>query len=291
MSEPAIEEFVASDNYRLQGRVWSPVEEPPRGTLVVLHGIQSHSGWYDYSCGQLCDAGYRVCFFDRRGSGLNQKERGHVAHWRRLVQDVVQLLTRIRYQQKQSQQQRPIFLQAMSWGGKLAVVVAAQRPDLIDGLALLYPGIKAKVKPTPFQKFQLTLAALLGIEQKRIEIPLNDPALFTGEAAYQDFIRTDSLALRHVTVSFLQANRALDRLVDEAAGQISCPTLCQLAGRDQIIDNAATEAYFQRIVADQKQLIHYPEARHTLEFEPNREQIVMDYVDWLADLSSSRPIS
>lgn len=291
MSEPAIEEFVASDNYLLQGRVWSPVEEPLRATLVVLHGIQSHSGWYDYSCGQLCDAGYRVCFFDRRGSGLNQNQRGHVVHWRRLVQDVVQLLTRIRYQQKLSQQPRPIILQAMSWGGKLAVIIAAQRPDLIDGLALLYPGIKAKVKPTPIQKFQLKLAAQLGIKQKRVEIPLNDPALFTGEAAYQDFIRTDSLALRDVTVSFLQANRALDRMVDEAVGQISCPTLFQLAGRDQIIDNAATEACFKRIAADQKQLIHYPEARHTLEFEPNREQIVMDYVDWLADLNSSRPIS
>ncbi|WP_339727885.1 alpha/beta fold hydrolase [uncultured Gimesia sp.] len=290
MGDPAIEEFVASDNYRLQGRVWTPEETQPRGTLVVLHGIQSHSGWYDYSCSQLCDAGFRVCFFDRRGSGLNQNERGHVSHWQRLVQDVVQLLTQIRYQQ-QSKQQRPIILQAMSWGGKLAVVVAALRPDLIDGLALLYPGIKAVVKPTGLQKFQLKLAKQLGVERKRVEIPLNDPALFTGEAAYQDFIRTDSLALRDVTVSFLQANRELDRLADSAAGQISCPTLCQLAGRDQIIDNAATEVYFQRIAADQKQLVQYPEARHTLEFEPNRDQIVADYVDWLADLNSSHPIS
>ncbi|MCA9018113.1 MAG: alpha/beta hydrolase, partial [Planctomycetaceae bacterium] len=137
----------------------------------------------------------------------------------------------------------------------------------------------------------LQLASHLGIEQKRIEIPLNDPALFTGETAYQEFIRTDPLALHDVTVSFLQANRALDQLSDWAAEQIHCPTLCQLAGRDQIIDNAATEAYFKRIAADQKQLIQYPEARHTLEFEPNREQMVADYADWLADLNSSLLIS
>lgn len=291
MGEPTNEEFVASDYYRLQGRVWSPVEEPPRGTLVLLHGIQSHSGWYHDSCSQLSDAGYRVCFFDRRGSGLNSEARGHASHWRRLVQDVVQLLTHLRYQQKQSKQKGPLVLQAMSWGAKLAVVVAALRPDLVDGLALLYPGIKAVVKPTGFQKFQLRLAAHLGIEQKRVAIPLSDPALFTGAAAYQEFIRTDSLALHDVTVSFLQANQELDRLADEAAEQIRCPTLCQLAGRDQIIDNAATEVYFKRIAADQKQLLRYPAARHTLEFEPNREQIVADYVDWLADLNSSPLIS
>ncbi len=291
MVDPLIQEFVASDNYRLQGRVWLPDVEQSRATLVVLHGIQSHSGWYEYSCGKLCAQGYRVCFYDRRGSGLNPQERGHTPHWQRLVQDVVQLLTHIRKQRQQSGQQSPVILQAMSWGAKLAAVVAAQRPDLIDGLALLYPGIKALVKPTGWQKIQLKLAQQLGVSKKQIAIPLNDPALFTGEKSGQVFINTDPLALREVTVSFLLANRELDRLADQAAEQIKCPTLCLLAGKDQIIDNPATEAYFHRIAADQKRLIQYPDARHTLEFEPNREQIVADYSGWLADLSSSGKIS
>tara|TARA_R110002095_G_scaffold153211_3_gene133179 strand:- start:1268 stop:2131 length:864 start_codon:yes stop_codon:yes gene_type:complete len=287
MAVPVIQEFVASDGYRLQGRVWLPDAVPSRGTLVVLHGIQSHSGWYEYSCGRLCDAGYEVCFYDRRGSGLNAIERGHAPHWQRLVQDVVQLLTEVGYRRQQAEQPGPVVLQAMSWGAKLAAVVAAERPDLIDGLALLYPGIKAVVKPTAFQKLQLKLAAQLGISSKRVPIPLNDPALFTGEKTGQDFIRADPLALHDVTVSFLLANRELDRRADQAAEQIHCPTLCLLAGRDQIIDNPATEAYFQRIAAQQKQLIRYPAARHTLEFEPNRAQIVADYLDWLDEPGSS----
>ncbi|WP_299470200.1 alpha/beta fold hydrolase [uncultured Gimesia sp.] len=287
MAAPVIQEFVASDGYRLQGRVWLPEVDQFQGTLVVLHGIQSHSGWYEYSCGKLCDAGYEVCFYDRRGSGHNMRERGDTPHWQRLVQDVVQLLTEVRYRRQQAEQKGPVVLQAMSWGAKLAVVVAAQRPDLIDGLALLYPGIKALVKPTAFQKLQLKLAEQLGIRKKRVPIPLNDPALFTGEETGQALIRADLLALHDVTVSFLLANRELDRRADQAAELIHCPTLCLLAGRDQIINNPATEKYFQRIASCKKQLIRYPEARHTLEFEPNRAQIVVDYSDWLADLGSS----
>lgn len=291
MTDPLIQEFVTSDNYRLKGRVWSPSAEPPNGTLVVLHGIQSHSGWYEYSCRKLCDDGYQICFFDRRGSGLNSNERGHASHWQRLVNDVIQLLTKKRSQQKHSNHKGPLILQAMSWGAKLAVVVAALRPDLIDGLALLYPGIKSLVKPTVFQTIQLKLAKQIGINRKQIEIPLKDAALFTGEESYQKFIKNDPLALHQVTVSFLLANRELDRIIEQAAEGIKCPVLFMLSGQDQIVDNSATRAYFERFPTRQKKMVQYPNARHTLEFEPNRDQIVADYVDWLTDLISSQKIS
>ena len=290
MIKPFVQEFVASDNYRLQGRVWSPEAEDIKGAIVVLHGIQSHSGWYEASCRQLCESGYQIYFFDRRGSGLNREQRGDTLHWQRLVQDTVQILSQVRFQQSSSGKAAPVILQAMSWGAKLAAVVATRRPDLIDGLALLYPGIKARVRPNPFQKFQLNLADKLGVRQKRVAIPLSDPALFTGDVGWQNFIRHDPLALHEVTVSFLLANRELDRLADQAAEQIECPVFCQLAGQDQIIDNRATEVWLDRVRSVEKRYISYPAARHTLEFEPQREQIVADYADWLAEICSSGEI-
>lgn len=290
MTATDCEEFIASDGYRLQGRVWHPEDQRARVTLVILHGIQSHSGWYEASCRQLCEQGARIFFFDRRGSGLNAQQRGHAAHWRRLVQDVVQLLSQIRFREKQQKQTAPVVLQGMSWGAKLAAVVAAERPELIDGLALLYPGIKAKVKATAVQQMQLLLAERLGIRDKRVPIPLSDPALFTADPHWQKWIREDPLALHEVSVAFLLANRELDRRMDAAATHIECPVICQLAGQDQIIDNLATEAYFSRIRSDQKTLITYPESRHTLEFEPNREQLTADYINWLNDFVSSAKI-
>ena len=56
----------------------------PRGYVVALHGIQSHSGWYEYSSGRMCEAGFEVRFLDRRGSGENTEDRGHAVHPDRL---------------------------------------------------------------------------------------------------------------------------------------------------------------------------------------------------------------
>ena len=36
---------MASDGYPLHVTIW-PAVQPPRGQIVVLHGVQSHGGWY-----------------------------------------------------------------------------------------------------------------------------------------------------------------------------------------------------------------------------------------------------
>ena len=281
MIEPEIRQFEASDGYRLHYRHWQPSQEKPSGYVIALHGIQSHSGWYDFSSRRLCEAGHDVRFIDRRGAGLNQPSRGDAAHEQRLVNDVVQFLGEVRHQRNQQAPTSPVVLLAVSWSGKLAAVIAGKRPELIDAVALLYPGICAKIGPTPFQRLQLALAKKLGILQKLVPVPLDDATLFTGETKWQKFIREDSLALKHVTVSFLLADRELSRLARRAHGRIRCPVLLMLAGKDRIIDNAATKQYYERLASTQRTLIEYPEAQHTLEFEPDRDQFVSGLLDWL----------
>ncbi len=281
MAEAEIRKFVASDGYDHCYRHWNPLTDSPRAYIVALHGIQSHSGWYEYSSRRLCEAGYDVSFLDRRGSGLNQKCRGGAQHYERLVNDVVQFLGEVRNRRSQIAPQVPVVLLAVSWGGKLAAVTTAKRPEMVDALALLYPGICGKVKPTWYQNLQLKLAEALDVRAKRVPIPLDDEMLFTGEPKWQEYIRNDLLKLDRVTVSFLLANRELDRLVAYAARRIGCRVLVMLAGRDKIIDNVATQKFFEQVVSLDKTLFEYPKAEHTLEFEPERDQFIDDLLRWL----------
>jgi alpha-beta hydrolase superfamily lysophospholipase len=249
---------------------------------VALHGIQSHSGWYEFSSAKLAAAGFDVRFLDRRGSGLNSRDRGHAAHSLRLVNDVVQVLNDVRHRRDQAAPASPVVLLAVSWGAKLAAALAARRGGLIDALALLYPGICSRVRPTWHQRYRLRLAKAAGILDKRIRAPLDDPALFTSVPDWQRFIAEDPLALHEVTVAFLNASLDLDELAARAPDSIHVPTLVMLAGRDRIIDNAATRKYVDRFASPRHDVIEYPEAAHTLEFEPNRERIFADLVEWLA---------
>ena len=283
-TQPAIEQFVTSDGYQHNYRHWRPVSQRPKSYIVALHGIQSHSGWYGYSSDRLCAAGHEILFVDRRGSGLNDRDRGHTRHQDRLINDVVQILKEVRRRRNEEAPAAPVVLLGVSWGGKLAAVSAARHGELIDGLALLYPGIRSRVRPTFWQRLKLSLAESLEIEEKRIPVPLNDPGLFTSSLENQAIIREDPLALHDVTVSFLSANRSLDAALGPARNTIRCPALLMLAGEDRIIDNTVTRNWFETLATRERRVHEYAESGHTLEFEPERDQFIADLNRWLDDL-------
>jgi len=278
MSNPAIRYLTASDGIRLHFRHWKAVGTP-RGTIVALHGIQSHSGWYTWSSERLAAAGYNVYFADRRGSGLNGVLRGHADHGQRLINDVRQLVQLAR--DEQSDASLPMNLLAVSWGGKIAAALAATSPERINRLGLLYPGLIPKLKLSAWQRFRLNLARHFDVRFKGVDIPLTDPALFTGVPEHREFIANDPLALHRVTSGFLNAGRDLDRLITTGLNRIVHPTLLMLAGQDQIIDNSATAQLAAQFASSRQTVIRYPAAQHTLEFEADRERFVTDLIDWL----------
>lgn len=206
---PELGTYRASDGYPLAYRHWRPHGGAARSTFVLLHGIQSHGGWYTYSCSRLAAAGHEVYLLDRRGSGLNTLDRGHAPHEDRLVHDVTQWLEHLRIGQSPA---CPVVLAGLSWGGKLALSTGLRRIDLVDGLALLYPGLVGRFRVSRLQRLMLQAAFACGIRKARLPIPMIAPELFTDEPHWQAFIRRDELALRRVSTSFLQANL---RLTDE----------------------------------------------------------------------------
>ena len=276
MSCSTVRTYLTSDGLRLHFRHWSAAAKV-RGVVVALHGIQSHSGWYDYSSQRLAEAGFEVYFADRRGAGLNDFRRGHADHGERLLQDVRQLVRLVRREHPDV----PLSLLGLSWGGKLAAALACASPALVDRLVLLYPGLKPLIRPTRWQLLQLKFARHHDLRHKPVAIPLEDPRLMTANVERQEFINNDPLALRFVTSGFLNSGRDLDRIADRHADQIHHPTLLMLAGRDQIIDNTKTILTAKTFGTKDLTTVCYPDAQHTLEFESVRDQFVGDLIDWL----------
>jgi len=265
----------ASDGYRLGVLSWAGASRP-RGDLVILHGVQSHAGWYHGLGRRLAAAGLNAHFPDRRGSGANSPARGHAASARRLVDDVVEVLAAI------PRTGGPLVLGGISWGGKLAVVAAARNPRTVDGLALICPGLHPRVGVRAREKLGVAAALLTGQAARPVfPIPLADPALFTDNSAARRFIANDPLSLRLGTAGLLFASRMLDRQVSRARRRVRCPALLMLAGRDRIVDNRSTRAYFEGLGSERKTVIEYPEAHHTLDFEPDPGRYVRDLVGWI----------
>ena len=280
-AEYTVREHVAGDGYRWRYRHYEPAGSP-RAEVVCVHGIQSHGGWYESSCEHLRRAGYRVSFLDRRGAGLNSADRGDAPGFRRLLDDVTEYIQTVRAAASLS---CPTVLLAISWGGKLACGLARRAPGLVDGIALLCPGIVPRVKP-PFRHRVLIAATRLLAPRKLFPIPLNDPELFTATPSWQQFIREDALGLREITARLAIESVRLDYYLRLFAPRVQCPILLLLAGRDQIIQNEPTRRYVERIAHGKKEIIEYPDAHHTLEFEPEPQRFIGDLERWLAGLSS-----
>jgi alpha-beta hydrolase superfamily lysophospholipase len=272
-----MEEHTASDGYHWRYRRYAAAE-PKKARVIGIHGIQSHGGWYEYSCQRLGEAGYSVCFVDRRGAGLNQAARGDAMSFRRLLDDLAEFVQT----EKQSTDDVPTFLMAISWGGKLGVALERRHPGLVDGLALLCPGFFPKVRPSFRERIRIALARLHS-PQKLFAIPLNDPELFTSNVSRQKFIREDPLSLRQATARLLMESVHLDGYLQLTPRYVKIPILVMLAEKDRIIDNNRTRRFIERFASPDKKIIEYPGAHHTLEFEPDPEVYLHDLLTWLQD--------
>lgn len=316
-----------ADSYLAHARLWLP--QKLRGAVLYLHGIQSHGLWFETSAGRLAQAGYAVLLPDRRGSGRNEVERGHARSVWRLLRDATEGMDELHIRTGLHR----FHVVGVSWGGKLALGLYRYVPTRVASLTLIAPGLFPKVDIPLTHKLRVGWSAITN-RRATFDIPLQDPELFTANAARQAFIRDDRLALRKVTAAFLMASRKLDRYAQEAglkvvagrrAPSIKCPDMepregdereadragCEnrvvtaggaggspetcpvhvfLAGQDRIIDNARTKRFVRGLPWPRRGITEYPDAHHTLEFEPEPEQFLKDLLAWIDEstVSASR---
>jgi alpha-beta hydrolase superfamily lysophospholipase len=263
------------DRYEGYARFWLPAS--PRGAVLYLHGIQSHGLWFEGSARRLAEAGFAVLLPDRRGSGRNEVERGHTRSARQLLRDAADCLNQLHVRTGFNR----FHIVGVSWGGKLALALLGYLPARVMSLSLVAPGLFPKVDLPLLRKVQVAWSAITD-GRAMFDIPLNDPELFTANRERQGFIRNDTLALHKVTARFLLASRRLDRLALAAARDCAgCPLRLFLAGEDRIIDNHRTKAFVRGLLWPQREITEYPNAHHTLEFEPGTELFFDDLVAWL----------
>lgn len=114
---------------------------PDSAMIVIIHGGPGSDYRHLLNCKDLADYGYRVVFYDQRGSGLSQ--RFSKASYTSLGLGAVDLmydeLSGVIAHYRTSPDQK-VFLIGHSWGGIMATGYAGKHPDAIDGLVVGEPG-------------------------------------------------------------------------------------------------------------------------------------------------------
>ncbi|MCA9415037.1 MAG: lysophospholipase [Candidatus Omnitrophica bacterium] len=258
------------------------VSDNPRGLILYLHGISSHSGWYIQSGEIFAENGYTVYAPDRRGSGMNDYERGHLQDYLDLIADMDAFIARMRADFPGL----PIYIFGLSWGGKQALLYDSLRPNEFAGVILSCPGIKPKIDLSLWNKLKVLLYFWRRREvQPEIKIPISDASLFTDNVRWQNWIEQDPYTLRRATARFYWESHQMDKVLKREVRDGQSPVLLQLAGRDEIVNNKKTQKFIDKLVGKRGkrdvEVLMYEDARHTLEFEDNLPEVMRDILEWL----------
>lgn len=247
-----------------------------RVALVYLHGIESHAGWFAIAADQLRERGYDVYCLDRRGSGLNQENRGfvsgHVDDYETLLADIRAFIVPLRDHYDE------VFLIGLSWGGKLALSYGLTYPEHIDGMILITPGLRATVDVSLLSK--LKIASLSPLRPTaRVATPIQ-PEMFTTTPIYLQYIREDPLRLTSATVRFFWQSHRLDKYIDRNIKDNKISIQLFLAGQDTIIDNDGVLGLLTQSKGAPLDVVRYEDQTHSVQLDA-AERLVNDMTKWL----------
>ncbi len=282
--EPEERWLPSCDGSKLLCRVWTG--QSGRPCIVYLHGIEGHGGWIEQTASWLNELGFSVYAPDRRGAGRHRVDRGELISWRRLLQDLNDVLALAGAEQPGGR----LYLMANCWGAKVALACINGGCDLnfltdrqLDGLILTCPAVAVKVDLSLATKLQVGVAWLKG-SLRQFALPLT-PEMFTENQPYLEYVRTDPLRLTHVTASFLIESLKLSRAARESARHLKIPLLVLQAGGDRIVDVDLLRKWFDRVQASDKRLHIFPDAAHSLDFDPCAPEYLKVLGDWLQSLA------
>jgi len=244
----------------------------PGRPVVMLHGLESHSGWFVQSAQRIAALGLPVYAFDRRGSGLSRADGA--CRLEALLAEIDLVADRA----LAGGPHQSVHLVGHCFGAILALLYAAlHRPARVASLVLATPALYTRTDLPVRDKLRVLWSVLRG-RAARVAIPLS-PEEFSELPAFVRFVREDSLTLRAAPARlFYEVSRARHRLPDAAAA-LRAPLLVAMAGSDPICDNRRNRALFDRIAGD-KEIREYSGARHILEFSHRRDEFLQDLAAW-----------
>ncbi len=277
----------AADGTEIATTSWIDAGESPKGSVQIAHGLAEHAARYDRFARALNEAGYLVFATDHRGHGRtganNQDGLGRFGDvgFDGLIADVVQFGRWI----GETHAELPAFLVGHSMGSFAAQTAILDHSDVWKGVVLsgstaldvLAAGMAEAEGPVGLEAFNAGFEHRTGFEwlsRDEVEVdayvadpwcgfetpPETIPLLFGGAARLAD---PEALGGIRSDLPLLIASGSADPL----AGGGELVTLLGQRYREAGLGDVTVTVY--------------PDARHEILNETNRDEVTADIIGWL----------
>ncbi|EOM77022.1 alpha/beta hydrolase [Rhodococcus rhodnii] len=266
--------FTSTDATRIVYDVWTP-DGPPRGVLVLCHGLGEHARRYDHVAARLGELDLVVYALDHRGHGRSGGKRMLLRDWSDYVRDVGALFSIAAREHPGA----PRFLLGHSMGGAIALSYALDHQSELEALMLSGPAVDVTTgTPRPVRE----IGKVLGAIAPRVPVMKLDAAAVSRDAAVVTAYREDPL-VHHglvpagIAAGLLRASESFPARLSE----LTLPVLVQHGSDDTLAPVSAAELIRDGAGSQDLTVLIYDGLYHEVFNEPEQETVLGDLVEWL----------
>jgi acylglycerol lipase len=266
------EETVSGPGGALFVRSWQEAR-PPRATLLICHGFNSHSGYYGWLGEQSAARGYMTYALDLRGRGKSAGERFYVESFADYVADLRVAVTLALSRHPSL----PVFLLGHSAGAVVGCLYALEYGAELAGFVCEAPAFEV---PAP----DFALALLKGISHvaphaHSLELQnadfSRDPNVVSNMDA--DPLISDESQPFATMAALVRADERLRREIP----RITTPLLVLHGTADKAAKPSGSQHLYDRAGAVDKTLKLYEGGYHDLLNDLGKQEVLKDVLAWL----------
>ena len=258
--------FTASDGENLALYAW-PLEDwaeemgpdaaPPRGVVLIVHGLGEHSSRYTHVAHALMSWGFSVRAYDQRGHGESSGPRGVLPSDTTLLDDLAEIVddTRMRCLRLPyrlaaqgadgTPAPLPLILLGHSMGGLVVSRFVTLNIRSVEGLVLSSPALDVGLGA--LQK--LLLAAARRLAPNWSQHNRLDARYISHDARIVEDYRTDRLVHSRISPRLAHFIASGGPGTVAAAAQWHTPTLLMYAGADRLVNPLGSQKFAQNAAA------------------------------------------
>jgi len=253
-------------------REWQPAGKP-HGVVVISHGLNAHSGLYEWAAQQFTSNGLAVYALDHRGRGRSEGERFFVEKFSDWTEDLATFIDIV----KSREPGLPVFLLGHSAGGVIASGYTLAHQDEIAGL--IVEDIAYQI-PAP----EIALAILKGVSKVAphahvLKLKNED---FSRDPAVVAALNADPLIAgeKQPSETVAELVRA-DELLKKNFQKITLPLLILHGTADKVTKPHGSQEFYEKTGSSDKTLKLYEGHFHDLLADIGKQQVMADIQAWI----------
>ena len=245
----------------------------PKGIVLLVHGLNSHSGYYQNFATQLYESHFDVYAIDLSGRGKSGGERYYIQRYTDVVADIDELLDIA----KLPDPTVPVFLFGHSAGGVFASVYAVHHQQKLKGLIS-----ESFAFQIPAPGFALTILKLLGnvLPHTRL-VKLNNEDFSRDKALVNIMNKDPLLAGEKQPAKTMQQLILAAEYLKNKMHDINLPLLILHGTADKATKVSGSRYFMDHASSNDKQLKLYEGHYHDLLNDKFNEIVVKDIINWL----------